>query len=196
MNRGFTLIELLVVVAIIGILAAIGVTNYLNAQIRARIARVVADFNSMATTIESYRIDESKYPVSDIWCTSDDALTHLTTPVSYISNLPRDVFNREDVLWWSQTRPPGRYCPDDKILIEGIYVFMSLGTHDTRCPGCFERDYKNFTGRKCNLDQAWQLRSLGPNEKDDIDIPYDPTNGLKSIGDIARFGPGGETLDM
>ena len=42
----FTLIELLIVVAIIAILAAIAVPNLLNAQVRAKVARVKNDLNT------------------------------------------------------------------------------------------------------------------------------------------------------
>jgi prepilin-type N-terminal cleavage/methylation domain-containing protein len=62
MRRGFTLIELLIVVAIIAILAAIAVPNFLEAQTRSKVARVKNDLRAIATGIESYRVDHNSYP--------------------------------------------------------------------------------------------------------------------------------------
>lgn len=62
MKKGFTLIELLIVVAIIAILAAIAVPNFLEAQTRSRVSRVQADQRSVQIAIESYYVDCSSYP--------------------------------------------------------------------------------------------------------------------------------------
>jgi prepilin-type N-terminal cleavage/methylation domain-containing protein len=61
-SAGFTLIELLIVVAIIAILAAIAVPNFLEAQTRSKVSRVQADLRTLAVGIESYRLDNNHYP--------------------------------------------------------------------------------------------------------------------------------------
>jgi len=62
--KGFTLIELLIVVAIIAILAAIAVPNFLEAQVRSKVSRAQSDMRSLATAIESYMVDNNNFPVA------------------------------------------------------------------------------------------------------------------------------------
>jgi len=62
MKKGITLIELLIVIAIIAILAAIAVPNFLEAQTRAKVSRVKADQRSLATGLEAYYVDNNNYP--------------------------------------------------------------------------------------------------------------------------------------
>ena len=52
--RGFTLIELLIVVAIVGILASIGIALYVNVQARGRIGRATADVRTITSAIGIY----------------------------------------------------------------------------------------------------------------------------------------------
>ena len=60
-RKGFTLIELMIVIAIIIILAAIAIPNYLRMTDRARRSRVAGDFVSTATALEAYSVDWGKY---------------------------------------------------------------------------------------------------------------------------------------
>ena len=62
-RKGFTLIELMIVIAIIIILAAIAIPNYLRMTDRARRSRVAGDFASIATALEAYSVDWGEYPV-------------------------------------------------------------------------------------------------------------------------------------
>lgn len=105
--RGFTLIELLIVVAIIAILAAIAIPNFLEAQTRSKVARAKSDMRSLGTAIESYYIDYNLYPAvalelnAKALTTADRAtfrfrgtttLSTLTTPVAFITSYPADPF--------------------------------------------------------------------------------------------------------
>ena len=63
-DRAFTLIELLIVVAIIAILAAIAVPNFVAAQVRAKVTRTQSDMRTLATGLESYRVDNNEYPIN------------------------------------------------------------------------------------------------------------------------------------
>jgi type II secretion system protein G len=63
-ERGFTLIELLIVVAIIAILAAILIPNFLRARAQAQVAATKGNLKNTATALESYFVDFASYPAT------------------------------------------------------------------------------------------------------------------------------------
>src|SRR5690606_15344355 len=94
---GFTLIELLIVVAIIAILAAIAVPNFLEAQVRSKVSRTKTDLRTFASALVAYAVDHNKYPPfgSDpIVLTPSNSSQEpqfldprfLTSPISYVSS--------------------------------------------------------------------------------------------------------------
>jgi prepilin-type N-terminal cleavage/methylation domain-containing protein len=179
---GFTLIELLIVVAIIGILAAIAVPNFMNAQIRAKIARVESDLKALSTALSMYKLDNN-YPPRDNWSDHGWARSYalLTSPVAYMNSILPDVFQAKDVT-----------------LGEGHRVGGANGklTYDYGTA-----EFHGYTGGNTHAwyrawrDSSWKIGSCGPDEQylnvPSISgwisgFPYDASNGLVSAGDIFR----------
>lgn len=92
-QAGFTLIELMVVVALIAVLAGMGVVQYRNSVVRTKEAVLMEDLFRMRDAIDQYYADKAKYPAS------------LETLVSegYLRQVPKDPITNSSETW--QTSP-------------------------------------------------------------------------------------------
>ena len=202
-TKAFTLIELLIVVAIIAILAAIAVPNFLEAQTRAKYSRVVSELRSVGIALESYYVDYNYYPIDPVNEGDPDGFfgygdvmwfSTLTTPIAYIAtNRLIDPFNDSEA-----ERPSG--IPGRPLRFGGD----ALGYGYINLP-IFRRDID--LDPPINEPPSWVLQSKGPDKRDSangvrglgVEDPnvndyyraywYDPTNGVVSDGDILRWGP-------
>lgn len=93
-RSAFTLIELLIVVAILAVLSAIALPNFLEAQTRSKVARVKADMSTITLGLEAYYVDNNAYPPA-ILVPHPIRLYRITTPIAYVTTMPADVFANE-----------------------------------------------------------------------------------------------------
>ena len=185
-RRAFTLIELLIVVAIIAILAAIAVPNFMEAHTRSRVSRCLADMRTLTTALEAYCVDWNHYPPYGC-ITPEDDLDYparqnnifdkmafpgpgLTTPLAYISNFLPDPFA---AAW------PGRP-------ILRTIEYLNLDQHVEN----FASPPPPFAAFLLGAWGSWRTVAAGPDLDRGWDIKnnivYDPTNGTVSDGDIVR----------
>jgi general secretion pathway protein G len=64
-RKGFTLVEILVVVVIIGLLAAVVVTNIINQADQARRDIAVVQIRELENTLDIYRLHNGFYPTTE-----------------------------------------------------------------------------------------------------------------------------------
>lgn len=199
-RSAFTLIELLIVIAIIAILALIAVPNFLEAQVRAKVARVQADMRSATTAIEAYTVDWGRQPIGnkegsvrdfdDMGKSQADNITRawltwarMTTPVAYITTPPQDPFMKVN------TDFVGR-----KFVVI-FYQSIVGGDLISDTPG-------NSYNVAASYGYMWVLQSPGPGRNTTGPAPvtalaqgladgfYDPSNGTISEGHIIRTNKG------
>jgi prepilin-type N-terminal cleavage/methylation domain-containing protein len=192
---GFTLIELLIVVAIIAILAAIAVPNFLEAQTRSKVSRVKADLRTLTTAVEAYYVDNNGYPTGwDIIvnpaATASHSLFLLSTPIAYITSGDlQDPFqeHRDDTpmyttLQWDPMTNDGDMIssynqPEAKAT---WWIIFSVGPDKS----------SGFYAGEPEFDVQAKVKNAGTAPADLIATIYDPTNGTTSVGNIWKVGGG------
>jgi len=111
-EAGFTIIELLVVLALISILATMGMAQYRNGQIHAREAVLKTDLFDLRDAIDQYYADKGMYP---------STLDALVTD-GYIRKIPVDPITNAADTWQTVPSEPD---PNNPTASVGVYDVKS-----------------------------------------------------------------------
>lgn len=110
--RGFTLIELLIVLALITILASMGLAQYRNSRTFASEAVLKEDLFRMRDAIDQYYADKNQYPPTLDSLVSD----------GYMRKIPEDPFTKSATSWQTVPAEPDANNPTAE---SGVYDVKS-----------------------------------------------------------------------
>jgi prepilin-type N-terminal cleavage/methylation domain-containing protein len=215
--KAFTLIELLIVVAIIAVLAAIAIPNFMEAQIRAKVSRTKSDIRTQAMALDSYCIDWNSYTkdsdssldtIGNPGLSFEDkanGVLQLTSPVAYMTGILSDPFSTQVASVGTGAGAMGYR------IASGSWSYKVAAADNQGSKEIFEAmgpihcyaiigvgpdgnrcrmGYKSFPFEP-NADPAegpvGELNTAKGKQPNQW-MEYDPSNGTSSTGDIYRFG--------
>jgi general secretion pathway protein G len=124
-QAGFTLIELMVVIAILGVLTAILIPNFMRARSQSQLARCQLDLRNIAAGLELYYVQNQNYPAQAGWDSALIAGNYMraipTSPVDqasygYATNVGQNSFVLSD--------GPNKYTQSG---VTGYVVYTATG---------------------------------------------------------------------
>ena len=110
--NGFTMIEVMVVMALVVILASVGMTQYRNSVTRAEEAVLKENLFRMNDAIDQYYADKNKWPAD---------LAELASE-GYIREVPNDPMTKSKDTWTTVQAEPDANNPASQV---GIYQVKS-----------------------------------------------------------------------
>ena len=126
-NAGFTMIELLVVLALIVILASMGMAQYRSSVVHAKEAVLKQDLFQFRDAIDQYYADKNQWP---------SALDALVSE-GYLRKLPEDPFTKSTSTWQTVPAEPDPNNPSAEV---GVYDVKS-GSEATALDGTKYADW-------------------------------------------------------
>lgn len=197
LQSGLSYVELLIVVAMVGLLGAVALPRYRQADTMTKYAQVLDNFGQIKVALDAYNVDAGVFPETDMgmsyYVAGKRSIHRLTTPVAYLPSIPASPFTEA----FASFEPRA----ERNVLYARSFLFDS-----TTIEPNFSNDFWAFAFQHSGLSGAlmtavrenkWSLRSCGPDGIDDRGSAapgygtgarvYDVTNGIASRGDIVWF---------